>query len=460
MPDSQRDLELSPGRGFESPIRLEPHPLLPLRGWVALIAILVVVGLSLQIRPLLMLMAFLSAAVGVSWAWNRYALHGVTYERMFTETHAFHDERVEVSVRLTNRKALPLSWLLVYDLWPSQVPVVEGGQLLAHDHQQAFLINAFSVRWHERIQRRYTLLCNRRGVYTFGPVRVRTGDLFGLFRQEGGHGQIDRLIVYPKILPVEALGLPPKDLFGEVRTQLKIFEDPARTIGVREHMPGDGFRNIHWKATARSQRLQARVYQPATSHTIIVLLNVSTSEEYWRGADPDRLEQAITVAASIANHAASRRYGIGLVVNGTTPHSDQALKVLPGRSPYQLTRVLEALAAVTGFATRSIEDMLLAESPHLPWGATLVVVTAVVTEQLLSTLVRLRQAGRRLALIALTDPSPVHLSREAVETLAGITTYHLPLVALHDAGTRLAPRGNGGVAQDRGTLVFRPVLGT
>jgi uncharacterized protein (DUF58 family) len=424
---------------------------MPLRGWALLIAILVAAGLVFQIRSLLILAAFLTAIVSVSWIWNRHALHGLTYDRRLSETHAFHDEMVEVTVRLTNRKTLPLSWLLSYDLWPSQIPVVQGGRLIGHDQQASYLINSFSVRWRESVSRRYTLRCNRRGVYTFGPVRVRTGDLFGLFRQEGGHGQLDRLIVYPKILPLEELGLPPRDLFGEVRARLKILEDPSRTIGVREHMPGDGFRNVHWKATARSQKLQARVYEPTTSHTIVLLLNVSTSEEYWRGADPDRLEQAITVTASVANYAAARRFGVGLVVNGTTPHSDQSLKVLPGRSPYQLTRVLEALAAVTGFATCSIENSLLIESPRLPWGATLVVVTAVVTEGLLATLIRLRQAGRRLALIALTEQAPL--------ALTGIATYHIPPVMPRQRSDWPGGKSAEEKPVDQDALVFNSLVG-
>ena len=187
---------------------------------------------------------------------------------------------------------------------------------------------------------------------------------------------------------------------------------------MREHAPGDGFRSIHWKATARIQKLQARVYEPATAHTIVVILNVATTEEHWRGANPELLEWSVTVAASIANHAASQRFGVGLVVNGTTPHSDQSLRVLPGQSPYQLMRVLEALAAVTGFATSAIDRLLLAESPRLPWGATLVIVTAVVNEALLATLIRLRQAGRRLVLVS--------LGREHPPATSGVTAYHIP----------------------------------
>ena len=88
-------------------------------------------------------------------------------------------------------------------------------------------------------------------------------------------------------------------------------------------------------------------------------------------------------------------------------------------TPKQLARILEALAAVTGFATSSIEALLLEESPKLPWGATLVVVTGIVSEELATTLLRLRDVGRRLVLVSLDQQPPA-------QELEGILSYHLP----------------------------------
>ncbi len=421
---------------FESPVRLEPSPLMPLRGWAILIAVMVVVGLPLQMRPLLAVAAFLTVMVSAAGLWNRFALYGVSYERMFSERRAFLGEQVQVTVHLTNRKRLPVSWLLTYDLWPRKIPVTAGGELFGMPREtQSYLINAFSVHGNQRISRQYTLDCNHRGVYSFGPVRVRAGDLFGLFRRQGGHDREDRLIVYPRILPVEALGLPPRNLFGEVRARRRMFEDPSRVIGVRDYLPGDGFRSVHWKATARNQRLQSKVYEPTAVHNVIIFLNVTTAEEYWRGADDAILEWAITVAASVAYHTVGQRFGIGLVTNGSMYRSDQALKVPPGRSLQQLTHILEALAAVTGYAISSIESLLIAESPRLPWGATLVIVTAAVSEDLLATLIRLREVGRRLALIALTREPPIALPE--------VVTYHLPLREPLPEFARPAGEGGG-----------------
>jgi hypothetical protein len=101
--------------------------------------------------------------------------------------------------------------------------------------------------------------------------------------------------------------------------------------------------------------------------------------------------------------------------------------VRPSRRLDQQARLLEALAAVTSFATSSIEALLLAESPRLPWGATLVVVTSVITDDLLDALLRLHHVGRRLVLVSLEeDPQDPLAQAPAIEHF----TYHLPVSQL------------------------------
>lgn len=140
--------------------------------------------------------------------------------------------------------------------------------------------------------------------------------------------------------------------------------------------------------------------------TMGVFLNVATFARHWMGFDPELLERSVSVAASICNYGVQQGWGVGLFANGAVPDSDQSIKVRPGRSLDQLGNILEALAAVTEFATGSIDVMLLRESPYLPWVSTIVVVTAVITDELRIALVRLREAGRRVVLLALGDEPP------------------------------------------------------
>jgi len=327
-----------------------------------------------------------------------------------------------MTLTVENRKLLPVGWMRVEDEWPSSLRLATRERDVHPSSlpERAILRNTFSLRWYERLRVHYRVHCEERGYYRLGPARVTSGDLFGLYRNRYTYPALDWLIVYPRVVPIEDLGLPPKDPFGEVKAWQRMFEDPSRTIGVRDHQPEDGLRRVHWKATARKQKLQVKVYEPSTSFTLVLFLNVATFDRYWYGTIPELLERCITVAASVSHYATERRYVVGLLANGSIPRSDQPIKVLPGRSLQQLTHILEALAAVTPIATQDIAQLLTRESPRLPWGATLTVITANVNERLYSTLLRLHDAGRRLVLISLAEETPDPLVSER------ILTYHLP----------------------------------
>ncbi len=388
--------------------------------WVALAILLTIFGFVFRQGNLMLVAVLLLTIVSVAWLWNKLVLRGLQYERIFSERRAFQGETLELTLRVSNRKLLPVGWLQVEDQFPLDVPLLDEELTTSQSSSTVgHLVTTFSLRWYQRVSRRYRIHCPKRGFYRFGPAHLKSGDLFGLFSQEGWEKGEDWLIVYPKVVPIAELGLLSKEPFGETKARQHIFEDPMRTIGVRDYQPGDSFKHIHWKATARQHRLQTRVYEPTTSYNLVVFLNVATFPKHWQGIDPVLLERTISVAASIASYATEQRYIVGVIANGSVPHSDQPIKVLPSRDPKQLARILEALAAVTGFATSSIEKLLLEESPKLPWGATLVIVTGVVTEELLATLLRLRDVGRRLVLVSLDD-KPLR------QELEGILCYHLP----------------------------------
>jgi uncharacterized protein (DUF58 family) len=401
------------------------------RSWIYLAIFLILLALVFQVKAWFVVAAFLVTILPFAWWWNRHSLDGVSYQRILAAgpfragaeggPRAFPGEVVDLTLRVTNQKLLPLGWMQVEDQWSTALPLQEGDLFPSPSGQMGHLRIAFSLRWYERVNRHYQVRCTRRGFYPFGPVRLIAGDIFGLFAHSQSQTHLDWLIVYPQVLPLETLGFPPKDPFGESKATWRIFEDPSRTIGVRDHQPQDSLRHVHWKATARRQDLQVKVYEPTTSRNLVIMLNVATFARHWQGVNPPLLERTIGVAASIASYAVEQRYVTGLIANGSIPHSDQPIKVLPSRRPDQLVRMLEALAAVTSFSTSSIESLLLSESPRLPWGSTLVVVTAVITEDLLAALLQLHAVGRRLVLVSLEDePSrPYSLP-------ADVLIHHLP----------------------------------
>jgi uncharacterized protein (DUF58 family) len=374
--------------------------------WFWLAGLLMIVGAFTRETGFMALAACLVTVIVVSWLWNRYSLHRLSYRRHFDRQRVFPGETIQMTIEVTNHKFVPLSWVRFRDEFPLVISP-EGVTLSPAPSSEStgYLLSAFGLRWYERTRRQFRLQCQQRGHYFLGPVVAESGDVFTLFTSKEERLVRDPIIVYPQVYPLDELGFPSRAPFGEGKARQSLIEDPTRTRGIRDYRPEDGFRHVHWKASARRSELQTRVYEPTSDMNLMVVLDVATMPKIWQGIRPDLLERAISVAASVANYAAERRWTLGLLSNGV-PRSDQPIKVLPGRSPDQLARVLEALAAVTSFAAGSIETILQVESPRIPLGATLVVVSAVENEELLATLIHLREAGRRVVLVSLADQEP------------------------------------------------------
>src|SRR5438105_6790335 len=341
--------------------------------------------------------------------WDRYCLSGLGYRRVLGQTRAFFGEQVPLTVEIANEKPLPLAWLEVEDTVPgpglSLAPAHVGP---SHIPGRRMLTMLLSVRWYERVRRHYSITCDARGFHGFGPAILRTGDVFGLTTREVEVAQEDFLLVYPKIVPLERLALPTRNPFGDVpQRQQWLFEDPLRTVGIRDYRPGDSPRRMHWKATARApdQALQVKLFEPTTTQRLHVLLNISTSGQNWswHGYDPDTLEAAITTAASVANWGTERGYLVGLAANAKLFHSSAAVRLRPSRDQHQLMHILEALARLVPMPTMAPEALVDLESRELAYGTTVVMVTAVASNELMDRLHRLQRGGHQPAVLLITS---------------------------------------------------------
>lgn len=387
--------------------------------WILIALILLGFGLLLRNSFFTTAALLILVLVGVAWLWSSLSLYGVEYRRIFAEKRAFLGEEIKLTLELRNRKFLPLTWLTIHDGFPASLPFDERPVTVNQATNRGEFYTFWMPNAFQRLTRSYTIACTERGYHRFGPARLETGDGFGFFSRQAQLPLEEFFIVYPRLYSVAELNLPSKNPFGGQRAKGHLFEDPMRTVGVRNWQPGDSVRRVHWKATARHRDLLSRVYEPSREQQILLFLNIATLERHWHGTIPDLLERVISVAASLAAVAAENRLPVGLIANGTLPESDQPLRLLPGRSPHQLTRILELLAAVTPFASGQIEKLLMQEAPRLAWGATIVAVTAIAHPELLAALLELAEAGRPVVLFTLAERPPE-------EHLPGITIYHLP----------------------------------
>jgi uncharacterized protein (DUF58 family) len=386
--------------------------------WLVITIILLIISLILKQVPLFLVSMLFFLAGGIARLWDRYSLHRVEYRRHLSSNRVFYGEEVKMEVEVSNRKPLPLPWLQIEDEIPKDVTILKGKTSPSYTPINQVLSNLFSISWYHKVKRHYSMHCPQRGYFIFGPTKIGSGDMFGFYTRYKEIDTHDYLIVYPKIVPLEKLGIPSNQPLGEIRTRNHIFQDPVLTMGIRDYHYGDRLKSIHWKSTARTGRLQTKIFEPTTTVDMGIFLDVRTVKPPLWGIVSEKLELAIVTAASIANNALSEDYRVGLYVNQNNPNSPELIRIPPNRHPEQLKRILEALATIRPLYSTPIAEMLVKESRSLPWGSTMVVITAVPIESLLAALFRMKRVGRKVVLITIGGHEPISSN--------GLTTYHVP----------------------------------
>ena len=371
--------------------------------WPLASGLLVLIGLLTSSGLLLVVGSLIAVVWMAARLWERHGLRKVTYSRLLSRSRAFIGDTLEYTVALNNDKALPLIWVEAQDPFPEGLElagaVVRGATLETNRHHSI----TTSLLPYQRASWVFPMRCTRRGYHRIGPVRMRSGDIFGFSSTETRQSDVQNILVYPRIIDIEQLLTPPRNPFGVIKGRLPLYQDTNRPMGQREYRSSDPMKHIDWKASARAGQLQTKVFEPAVSLNLIVALNGSTSDFIWQGTNRRLFERAVTAAASVASAADRLGYTYGLLSNAVASYSGKWLSVPAGASDSQLTLTLEALAMAAPYVVAMLPDVFRTERDRFPLGATVVFVTAAITPSISSQLKNISQLGFRVLVLYAGD---------------------------------------------------------
>ena len=167
-----------------------------------------------------------------------------------------------------------------------------------------------------------------RGRQRTAGVRLTTRFPFGLFLKASRVMLNREVLVFPTVRPPAPETL--HRLVGAGTSAVRRRGRGHDLYNLRAYRPGDDPRLIHWRSTAKIQSLLVREMEAETTEDTRIVLTGTGAR------NPERLEAALSEAASIAVHLARSGAGVELVGAG--------LAVPLGRGPGQARRVLTALA--------------------------------------------------------------------------------------------------------------------
>ncbi len=391
--------------------------------WVITAAILILAGL-LASQLLLIVVGVLVLLIWIAGKhWPRYAFRRLTYSRRLERHRAFIGDVVDYYITVDNGKLLPMIWLDISDAFP--IGLQTGGTHQRGVGAEAELDHRIttSLLPYQRVTWRYRVRCRARGNHRIGPARLRSGDMFGLTATEKQVTDVEYLLVYPRIVDLRRLMTLWERPLGASRGRRLIQDDPSRFVGLRDYRPSDPLKHIDWKATARHGKLETRVFEPAATRHLLIALNARTGDAAWQGSNRRLFERAVTVAASVAEHAAREGYTFGLVSNAVASYSSKWMSVPSGGGGLQLEAVLESLAMAGPFWVAELSAVLRAETDTLAAGATVVLVTAILSRAVALEADEIRRRGHRVVVFYAGDgapgPAAAELPAEVPVFLAG-----------------------------------------
>ncbi len=336
--------------------------------------------------------------ITLAWLLTQFALRGITVERRARSLRAAVGDIFEEHYEITNSSRVPKIWLEITN--ETTIPFATGSRVLT-------LIRGKQ----KRLYTARTWL-TARGGFLLGPTRVSSSDPFGIFRVSKTFPAHDSLVVLPMMVNVSEFLSPPGLLPGGQVIRRKSQDVTPHAAGVREYVPGDPLKRIHWPTSIRRDKLMVKEFEQDPQSEVWLFLDTHRSVHISKSSEaleapptddlfllrrrkaklpPSTLEYSISTAASLAHYFIAGRRSVGLVTA-----SGRTYKIIPAeRSERQEAKILEALAFINAESFYTLPALVTAQMGQLPQGSSAILVTPMIYPELLIAVDSLQRRNLR-----------------------------------------------------------------
>jgi len=156
----------------------------------------------------------------------------------------------------------------------------------------------------------YPLPTSRRGVITVGPLRIERRDPLDIIRISREYGGTRQVWVHPVPKRLHRIPVGRTRSFDGAVDQV---EHGSTTFhALREYVPGDDLRHVHWRTAARVGQLMVREHVDTSLPRVVVLLD-DRAAAY---SDPEAFESAADACASVVVAALNAGLHVSLHTSG------------------------------------------------------------------------------------------------------------------------------------------------
>lgn len=388
-----------------------------MRPWQALllIVILAILAISSAWHVLYVLTYVLLILFLLSWFWTRYSLHRLIFRRSSAASRVQVGEQFDERLMLDNTSVIPKLW----------VQIVDGSTLPGH---RAGYVASLGGR--KRMTWRARTSCRQRGKFQLGPVTASSGDPFGLFKRRIVLTGQRELLVLPRVLPISDFLLFTGGLPGRGRSSRRALQTTTNATTIRDYVTGDAMNRIHWRASARYNKLMVKEFELDPAMDAWIFLDLHSSVQTGEGEHSTE-EYGVTIAATIANYLLRQDLSLGMIVN-----AEQRTLLSLDRGDRQIERMLELLAVVTAGNGPELKEALSLDAFNFGRNTVTFIITPSLSRDWHDGVRHLVRRGVQVAVIALDAASFVGEAADE-DTLALLEGAGIPVMRIR-AGDALA----------------------
>ena len=202
---------------------------------------------------------------------------------------------------------------------------------------------------------RSTDYARQRGVFEMGPIEISTTDLLGIYRATTQHGEIDKIMVYPKIYDLRNFNIGTSQITNEGTSRKKSNILSPHASSVREYAYGDSLSRVHWKTTARTNRLMSKEFDVGSSNEVVILSDLDISVQCGRLEDSTD-ELSISVTASLTKSYTDSHTPVGFL-----SHGNDRYYITPGIGSSHFDRTMQTLAVAKPGNGKKLQQVIAEE---------------------------------------------------------------------------------------------------
>ena len=202
---------------------------------------------------------------------------------------------------------------------------------------------------------RSTDYARQRGVFEMGPIEISTTDLLGIYRATTRHGEIDKIMVYPKIHDLRNFHIGTSQITNEGTSRKKSNILSPHASSVREYAYGDSLSRVHWKTTARTDRLMSKEFDVGSSNEVVILNDLDKSVQCGR-LDDSTDELSISVTASLTKSYTDSHTPVGFL-----SHGNDRYYITPGIGSSHFDRTMQTLAVAKPGNGKKLQQVITEE---------------------------------------------------------------------------------------------------